>query len=210
MREAKRNECTPPPPCSAASVLAFDPNRKSNADLILDAASLGYIGDRVLDATYGKGNFWVKHKPVELVKNDIRIEGVDHRWDWLTETPQEFVDAFDTVVFDPPYKLCGTVQEADQMRWGLGFDAYRSVKSRIEDMELGLRNCAKAVRPGGSLLVKSQDQVANHRVHWLSESLSPQAMRKVDELYLVSTPRTQRTQKHSRRNYSTLAIFVKV
>jgi hypothetical protein len=95
------------------------------------------------------------------------------------------------------------------MRWGLGFDKYRSVAERIDDMITGAANCAKTVKPEGFLLIKSQDQVANHRVFWLSEILSPFGMRKVDELYLVSTPRTQRTQKHSRRNYSTLAVFRK-
>lgn len=189
-------------------VLAFDPNRKSNADLIADAAALGYVSGRVLDATYGKGNFWLKYQPPLLVKNDIRTAGVCHRWDWLTDTPGAFVAAFDAVVFDPPYKLCGTVTETDQMRWGLGFDSYKSIKARTEDMARGLANCARAVKRGGFLLVKSQDQVANHRVHWLSELLSPKGFRKIDELYLVSTPRTQRTQKHARRNYSTLSIFV--
>ena len=48
-----------------------------NSDLIASAAQL-YIkpGDVVLDVTYGKGNFWKKYRPENLITHDLALDRV--------------------------------------------------------------------------------------------------------------------------------------
>ena len=52
---------------------------KHNSELIYDAMLLNYIGPRVLDPTYGRGNWWKAWQPLELVKHDLTLDGVDFR-----------------------------------------------------------------------------------------------------------------------------------
>lgn len=82
--------------------------RATNADLIVECHQLGYLrdDDRVLDPTYGLGTFWRDWRPADLVACDLNPAksplgvSVD-----FTALPWED-EAFDAVVFDPPYKLC--------------------------------------------------------------------------------------------------------
>ena len=53
-----------------STVFAID-RWSSNADLIADAAKLGYIYGEVLDCTYGYGTFWQKFRPAVLLGTDI-------------------------------------------------------------------------------------------------------------------------------------------
>lgn len=74
----------------------------TNADLIRDCAGLGYLRDdwRTLDPTWGRGRWWTKWRPSDLIAHDLRLDGVDFRH--LPHRDGEF----DCVAFDPPYKLC--------------------------------------------------------------------------------------------------------
>jgi hypothetical protein len=68
----------------------------SNADLIAEIAPL-YLTGSVLDVTYGRGMWWRRYRPDQLVGHDLATDGVDFR-----ELP--YGDrAFDSVCFDPPY-----------------------------------------------------------------------------------------------------------
>lgn len=69
----------------------------SNTDLLIACRDLGYIGERVLDPTYGRGNWWTKWRPADLTCHDIASDGVDFR-----DLPHD-AGSFDTVAFDPPY-----------------------------------------------------------------------------------------------------------
>src|SRR5690606_19469475 len=91
----------------------------TNGDLIADVAKLYDFGKSVLDATYGRGRFWTKYRPVGLVRNDIDpASPVDFHFDfrdlpWGDET-------FDTEAIDPPYKLSGTLALGEfDRRFGL-------------------------------------------------------------------------------------------
>ena len=88
-----------------APILAFDPKRKTNAQLIADAAELGYVNSPAFDATYGEGKFWTEVRPKSLTTNDLH-KPADLALDYLMPFPKALRDEFATVVFDPPYKLC--------------------------------------------------------------------------------------------------------
>jgi len=68
----------------------------NNSALIESLRDLGYIGRRVLDPTYGRGNFWNTWRPDSLIAHDL-ADGIDCRA--LPSTH----GLFDTIVFDPPY-----------------------------------------------------------------------------------------------------------
>lgn len=107
-------------PTDAKMVMAFD-TWPSNAHLIADVARLGYIRGDVLDCTWGLGNFWTQYRPPaeNLIGTDLNISkspcgfSVDFRdqpWD---------DQSFDTVAFDPPYKLTGTPDRIITERFGV-------------------------------------------------------------------------------------------
>ncbi len=187
---------------------------KNNAELIAQAAELGYVGDRVLDATYGLGRFWKLHTPTMLITNDIdpdrdAMYTNDFRsMPWLN-------DSFDTVVFDPPYKLNGTGgSHASDEAYGV---AWRGI-SRDDKLALaryGATECIRVLRPGGHLLWKCQDQVEGGRVRWQTRIFADHAEAHgcdlVDMLHLPSyRPQPEGTsQQHARRNYSTLLVLRK-
>jgi len=70
---------------------------KSNAEMIVTLRDLGYVSGRVLDPTYGLGNWWKLWQPDDLVAHDLKLDGVDFR-----ELPVSD-GLFDTIAFDPPY-----------------------------------------------------------------------------------------------------------
>lgn len=193
-------------------VLAIDPARRDNADLIYDVHRLGYIPTPVFDATVGPhAVFWKRHRPADLTTNDIRPDVGDHSWDYTTDPPEEWRSAFMTVVFDPVYKLNGTPTDDDRY----GADQAATVSDRLFGIARGAFQCSRLVRRGGFLLAKSQAQVSNGVVHWqpgmietaVQNTGSGCVFRKVDELHLLHNARKQRSQRHARRNYSTLSVF---
>ena len=196
-----------------SEVLAIT-KRRTNAELIADAAQLGYIpaDGLILDPTYGLGGFWRTYRPARLVTNDL---------DPARASPADFTalpyrdNVFDAVVFDPPYKLNGTGGggPGDQ-RYGVA-GPYRPVASITELIHTGITETARVTKPGGYLLVKLQDQVVSGRVTWQTIDATNHAasigLRLADSL-LFTGGRKQpagRRQIHARRNYSTLLIFQK-
>lgn len=189
--------------------------RSTNAELIAECRQLGYLRDdaRVLDPTFGLGTFWRDWRPADLVACDLNPAksplgvSVD-----FTALPWED-EAFDAVVFDPPYKLSGTATASVDDRYGV--DGYMPIADRHQLILVGLAECIRVLRVGGRLLVKVQDQVASGRVWWQTDMVTraaeEQGCRKVDALLFLggrSQPKGRR-QVHARRNYSTLLVFVK-
>lgn len=189
----------------------------TNGHLIEDVARLGYIGEHVLDLSYGRGLFWSRYKPAVLNSNDIdtsletnyHLDATAYQWMWAS--------SFDTVVWDGPYRLNGTPDRGDfDERYGI------SKRETWQDrMKLLLRGSywgAMYVKPGGTLLVKCQDQVVSGRKVWQTLEIAervagfegPHAMTLVDRFDMVRSPRPQppgRRQVHSRSNTSTLLVF---
>lgn len=138
----------------------------SNADLIADCASLGYLRADVptLDPTFGLGNWWTAWRPDVLIAHDLdpaKGDGVDFRA--LPETDHSIGQA----VFDPPYQAQGgaaTSSIGDHLaRYGRGHDlpavntkSPASVQQLIGD---GLAELARVLVPQAPLLVKCADYI---------------------------------------------------
>lgn len=190
-----------------------------NGPLIAAAAQL-WINDtdKVLDVTFGRGNFWTDYRPIYLTTNDIEpVTGADHNADFRA---LPFIDgSFDVVVFDPPYIAQGgrdTSTIPDFM------DAYGLVDVPKTVMELdvliwsGMLEACRVLAPGGRLFVKCMDYInggryvqGRHTVVRYAEDLE---LEQVDEFvhYSGTGPQPQRPrQLHSRRAHSFLCVFQK-
>lgn len=196
---------------SVVTILAIA-DRPTNGHLIADAAALGYIGDHVLDPTWGHGTFWTIHRPRRLVAHDLDPDKAPggHVAD-MRRLPYRD-GAFDTVVLDGPFKLNGTSSAPDE-RYGVHVPASRDARHQL--IIDGIVEACRVVRVGGHVLVKCQDQVNGGKVRWQTDIFTRAAealgMRKVDALLFPSyRPQPEgRSQQHARRNYSTLLVFVK-
>ena len=197
----------------------------TNAHMIADVAKLGYLDGRVLDLTYGLGRFWTQHRPAHLITNDPE-RPADHHVDAtnLSDLVTEFGrDSFDSVVFDPPYKLAGTATPSTEsmIDAAYGVNQYRSAATVTELLRSGVRNSSYLVKPGGHVLVKCQDQVVSGNVVWQTYGLvnwlteywnTPNGKHRLDLIADFKFPsyRPQpagRSQLNARRNYSTLLVF---
>ena len=187
----------------------------TNGDLIADCARLGYLRKewRTLDPTYGRGVWWTKWEPDELVTYHRPIDGSDFR-----DLPEPDA-SFDAVAYDPPYvcvggrKTTGTADMHD--RYGLtGAPTSPAKLQRLIDD--GLAEMHRVVKPRGIILVKCQDYVSSgklwpgtHRTLAFALGLD---LSLVDRLEHVSGVRPQppgRRQVHARRNLSTLFVLQK-
>jgi hypothetical protein len=159
---------------------------------------------QVADVTYGKGTWWkgwwkVPPFGYDLVKHDIKIDGVDFR-----KLP-EADGTFDVVAFDPDYVAPGgrktsTITEFNE-RYGLDGE-YESPAQLQEIMNDGLTECARVLRPQGLILMKCTDYISSGNP-WLGEFESIKhglsiGLRVHDKFVHVSSPRMQpkeRTRK---------------
>lgn len=137
---------------------------RDNAELIAHVARLGYLDGRVFDATYGEGTFWKDFKPDTLVTNDL-YKPADYAWDFL-DLPLG-PGTFDSVVYDPDYKLNGTpaLEEMDA-RYGVGEDMVNRQK-RLDKMTVGAIECYRVARR--FLLVKCMDMVEGGKIRWQTD-----------------------------------------
>lgn len=196
------------------TVLAYDTERRTNAELILDCVELDYIRttDRILDPTYGLGNWWKLWRPWEgrVHRHDLDPEKApDGVMDF---TALAYPDAvFDVVAYDPPYALRGTATPHFDSKYGVS--EYLSVADRLELMLGGLREGIRVCKPDGYVLAKCQDMVVSGKVVWQRQILANEAAkhdcRLVDELHVASyRPQPPgRRQVHAARNFSTLMVF---
>jgi hypothetical protein len=184
---------------------------RTNAELIADIARMNYITDPVLDLSVGaKAGFWTQYRPASLTTNDLDPSVVaDHHYDATGRTP--FSDGeFATVVWDPPYKLAGTPASGEMDR-RFGTTKYRPRGAVASLVCAGLTEAARLASEW--VLVKVMDQVVSGNVCWLTDIATQQAAdlgwRKVDRFDLRGgRPQPPgRTQKHARRNHSTLLVF---
>lgn len=196
------------------TVLSIDASTVDNAGLIVAAAKLGYIGDNVLDLSYGHGGFWRVHAPARLVSNDLNPDKGDHTYDVTGAVPEHWSKTFGTVVWDPPYRMSGA-RDLGAFDERYGTDTPASPLEVLELIMAGVDFGHGCLAPGGTLLVKVQDQVVSGRKVWQTHMVARHAelqlkMRLVDQLHLVGTGRPQpagRRQVHSRSNYSTLMVL---
>lgn len=193
-------------------VLAAD-TWQTNAYLVADLARLGYLEptDRVLDPTFGRGIWWQRWMPGELVAHDLAMDGVDFRS--LPYGDQEF----DAAVFDPPYVCVGgrTTTGIPDLhdRFGLT-DAPTTPDGVQELINDGLVEVSRVVKPRGFVIVKCQDYVTSGRLwpgtYFTTEAALAVGLELFDRLEHVGHVRPQpggRRQVHARRNLSTCLVF---
>lgn len=187
---------------------------RNNAELLVDVARLGYIGDTVLDLSHNAGRFWTAHRPKVLRSNDLD-------WQWPTDFHHDVTlgplpswrDVYDTVVWDGPYRFNGTPDLGDfDRRYGTGMPA--RWRDRMLDLKLGTVTAIQSTRPGGTVLVKCQDQVVSGAVRFQTTELAAVGelfdAPLIDRFHLVRPLRKQpagRAQLHARNNVSTLLVF---
>lgn len=193
---------------------------KTNAEMIEAVVQLGYLraDDHVLDPTWGRGTWWKNWQPHTLTATDLDPAKSPDPLGPVDFTDLPWPDAtFDVVAFDPPYKLNGTPSDTDGIdeRYGVGGGTYTRWQDRHQLIRDGITEAARVLKPAGCLLLKCQDQVCSGQVRWQTDEFTAHAntvgLVKVDRLeYLAHRPQPPgRRQIHSRRNYSTLLIFVK-
>jgi len=185
---------------------------KDNAELIADCAKLGYLEGKVLDPTWGEGNFWTRYRPKILIGTDAVTPkspigySVDFRHQpWADQE-------FDSVVFDPPYKLNGTPDPEWDEKYGVHIPTrWQDRMALIRD---GAVECARIAKT--YLLVKVQDQVSSGKIRWQTDEVTnavlPLGFEKHDRFDFLSY-RAQpegRSQKHAHRCSSQLLVFKRI
>ncbi len=212
-------------------ILSCNPKWRNNADLIADVAAMGWLDGLVLDATYGKGNFWTKWRPPLLedpefgkltpglwandpeTKIPSSADMKTFSWD-ARSLPAGYEDFFDAVVFDPPYKLNGRAGSV-QSDSAYGVDRQATYDERMDLILNGSVECARVTKPGGWLHIKAQNQICGGRyidmTRLIKDQLKGFAMVELrTQWMLVVTPRPQppgRPQRNPRNNVSTLLSF---
>lgn len=187
---------------------------RDNGSLIATAAQLWIAeGDRVVDVTYGKGNFWTVIRPAGLVAHDLAIDGVDFR-----HLP-ELDASVDVLLFDPPYIAQGgrdTSTIPDFLgRYGL-VEVPKTTRELEELIAAGIIEAERVLAPGGRLFVKCMDYVNGGRLvlgrhHVVTTALGLE-LEQVDEFVHASGCGPQppgRRQLHSRRAHTFLCVFRK-
>lgn len=186
----------------------------TNAAMIAEAVvPLGYIDTETFDATFGEhGGFWKQYRPEGLVTNDLNAPGADYGYDFRAlPWPDR---NFETVVFDPPYKLNGTPAMGDMdSRFGTAEEHGKlNREGKLAMIRDGAQECWRVT--ARTLLVKCMDQVEGGKMRWqthmIHNALEPLGARLVDRFDFLTTPRPQpgdRRQLTARSNYSTLLVF---
>lgn len=188
----------------------------TNGHLLEDVARLGYLRKEwvTLDCTFGRGTWWKRWKPDELVTHDIKIDGVDFR-----HLPEANA-SFDAVAYDPPYRLNGRPDKAVDERYGT--DVASSWQDRHALIKAGMTECVRVLKLGGVLIQKCQAQVASGAVRWQDLEFANYGAGRglvlIDRFDMLGgrpQPRRSRAdgapsvQQHARRAYSTLLVFKK-
>lgn len=194
---------------------------RSNGALIAKVAQLGYLGDPddvVLDTTYGRGLWWTRYRPTNLIAHDIELDGVDFR-----DLPED-TESIPVVCYDPPYISTGNreTSSVDNLydRYGLGdLKGWRAIRELMDD---GLQECWRVLRPAGYLLVKCMDYVESGRKVWNTFHVAHQGhelgLELVDRFHHLTGGGPQpmnnldgspREQKRAREVASMLLVFTK-
>lgn len=194
-------------------VLAFDPERRTNARAIADLARIDLLDptDRIFDITVGpERGFWKEWEPRHLVTNDLdpNVKARFH----ADASDLPFDDrSFDVTVLDLPYANRGTASADSEIDVRFGTTKYRSPREVERALVDGT---VEALRVADRLtLVKCQDaNVASQyrpQTFMVWEAASKLNAKLVAELYVIAR-REQPAGKKQRNVWtscSTLMVF---
>lgn len=177
-------------------------------------------GARVLDPTYGKGNWWTEVRPERLTFNDRKL---DETFDFQAMPYPD--GAFDVVAFDPPYLPQGGRETSTQPdfldRFGL-VDVPKTPQELRALIRNGMAEAYRVLDRGGLALVKCMNYVngAQHRpqVTWTIVDAIELGFRVETQFVHVSGTGPQpklkadgspRAVRSPRANYSVLVVLRK-
>jgi hypothetical protein len=186
--------------------------------MIADVARLGYLQEdwNTLDATYGLGTWWKLWRPLALWTNDINPES-DSDWNFDFRDTSFATGMFDAIAFDPPYVCVGGRSTSGlpgyHARYGMT-DAPTTPGGVQDQINDGLIEMSRLVKPGGIILTKCQDYVSSGKM-WTGTYRTQHfanllGLDTIDRLEHIGDARPQpsgRRQVHARRNLSTLLVF---
>jgi hypothetical protein len=187
-------------------------NWPSNAELVKDIASLYLDEDyEMADLTFGRGIWWKKWRPKNLVCHDIRIDGVD-----FTALPEPD-DTYDAVAYDPPFISPGGRKTSTIVDFNDRFGLEAAPKSPAALQKLingGLFEASRVTKPGGIILCKCCSYVSSGKL-WPGVFLTQEygfsiGLSLLDMFIFLGNKRPQppgRRQVHARQNYSTMLVF---
>lgn len=181
-----------------------------NDELIKDVAELHFLsGHKILDLTWGKGNFWnlVDLSPYTFYKCDIAYNGIDFR-----NTP--FKDGFfDVVVLDPPYaiKMGKSISKYNE---SYGLSQIENIQQIYDLYIKGILEARRIIRKGGILLIKCQDVTHGGSNYWVHDDIKAFCniinLVPIDLFVLKNSVRSKPyVQKGSRKNHSYLWVMKK-
>jgi hypothetical protein len=189
-------------------------------DVMIASVARLYIPDgaTVLDATWGKGNFWTRTDTgrFRLIGSDVASPSAQVRADFRVLPFRS--SSLDVVVLDPPYVLRPERGRFIDVRYRNSETTEGITYTRMLSLyEAGLAEAARVLRRGGTCWVKCQDATENRCQRWAVVDMPAVAtasgMAPRDLFVLVNpTPpggmRAER-QHQARRNHSYLWIFTK-
>lgn len=176
-----------------------------NADLFADVLAI-YVpkGARVLDMTWGKGNFWtsVNTDDWRLTRNDAVTEADTHE-DFRATS---FASAsFDAVILDPPYALHGTgtpIKASISSPYNLNHALTPTSAKQVREVyAAGIAEARRLLVIGGVLIVKCQDQIESGRQHFIHADLLALDGFRCEDLFVMVQP-TQPTMRHDYQNHA--------
>ena len=212
----------------ASSDIVVSAHIGGNADLFPKILKLHVPkGAKIADITWGLGVFWKKVPPgwYEVHGTDLKT-GVDCR-----KLPYGN-DAFDCVVFDPPYMEGFFRRDKDQLGGSGTHAAFRNAYSdgqetsgsgpkwhaAVVDLYVeGGKETSRILKPNGIFIVKCQDEVSANR-QWLTHVEIINAYAQLGfyarDLFVVvrsNQPGVSRILKqvHARKNHSYFLVFQK-
>lgn len=211
MEPPVRTEGPSPLPVDRQPIPILAVDARSNARLMAQCALLGHLDGVVADVTYNTGKFWREFRPPGLLAFDLDprfgVTVADCR-----HLPLED-GSVDAVVFDPPYKLNGTVFGTGAGSADLIYGVESGV-TRAERTLLLINGIVEATRVARRrVLVKCMDQVNGGKLQLQTFRAIDTALncgwRTLDVFHNLgyrAQPAGTR-QVHARRNHSTLLVF---
>ncbi len=198
----------------------------NNNDLFPDVLDL-YVpdGSTILDVTYGKGIFWkdvnIDARSYKLFTNDCEYGLGEYSYD-CRELPKPWEDAFDTVIFDPPYLYVGgwkTMRNFGAANSKLYRNQERAEKiSGVKQVDLlyynSMKEAYRVLKHKGILIIKCMDQVQSGKQVWAHMTYKEYAeilgFRSEDLFVLVRKSKPlmrHKKQIHARKNHSYFLVF---
>mgnify|MGYP000964902251 CR=1 FL=1 len=127
---------------------------QTNGELIFTLAAFRWFEGKVLDCTYGRGQWWTRYRPADLTAHDLHtLDGVDFR-----QLPHDD-GTFDTVCIDPPHIPAHGPPSAKAIEFAhrFGLDAGMTAVELNAMNRAGVIEAVRVAKPGGLILAKCCD-----------------------------------------------------